>query len=225
MGEGEENAPAGQAGIASASIDAVGGVKKRQTAYKFFIKDILAGKPVMNGDRLSYLEIGSKNVVRVNVLANVIDTFSSEGEKKYSSITLDDATGQIRANAFGDDVTKLNSLSLGNTLVLIGVLRFFNNEVYISPEVVKLADTKYLLVRKLELEIARKGAVNTNVAGVRDKIYEMVKDAESHGGVETEQVILKLPYPPDSINSEIKKLLEDGLLYEPRPGMLRYLGQ
>jgi len=29
---------------------------------------------------------------------------------------------------------------------------------------------------------------------------------------------------PNEINSEIKKLLEDGIAYEPRPGKLRYLG-
>ena len=29
---------------------------------------------------------------------------------------------------------------------------------------------------------------------------------------------------PSLINQEIKKALEDGIIYEPRPGIVRYLG-
>jgi hypothetical protein len=37
-------------------------------------------------------------------------------------------------------------------------------------------------------------------------------------------MILNLKAAPDVINLEIKKLLEEGMVYEPRPGKLRYLG-
>ena len=60
------------------------------------------------------------------------------------------------------------------------------------------------------------------------ELYEqgvkMVKDAEKDNGIEIEKLILDLKEHPDVINSEIKKLLEDGIAYEPRPGKLRYLG-
>ena len=51
-----------------------------------------------------------------------------------------------------------------------------------------------------------------------------IKDAEVDGGIDVDKIIMNTEASPDLINSEIKKLLEDGLVYEPRPGRLRYLG-
>ena len=52
----------------------------------------------------------------------------------------------------------------------------------------------------------------------------MVKEGEKDGGASIDQIILNLKEAPDMINQEIKKLLEDGVIYEPRPGKIRYLG-
>jgi len=53
----------------------------------------------------------------------------------------------------------------------------------------------------------------------------MIKGAESEGGIETEKLILKLQeFSPAIISKEIQKLLEEGIVFEPRPGKIRYLG-
>jgi DNA-binding transcriptional ArsR family regulator len=59
---------------------------------------------------------------------------------------------------------------------------------------------------------------------LKDKIINMVKEGEKDGGANIDQIILNLKESPDLINQEIKKLLEDGVIYEPRPGKIRYLG-
>ena len=93
------------------------------------------------------------------------------------------------------------------------------------PEIIKKRDPSYLLVRKLEIETDRPKAPNREqLTELKDKIIDMVKEAESDGGLETETLILKLKEHPDVINQEIKKLLEEGLIYEPRPGKTRWLG-
>ena len=79
--------------------------RKRNVAHKIIIGDILKSKPVYDAERFIYAELGSKKIVRVNLLANCVDKFVSEGEKKYGSITVDDASGQIRLKVFGDDVS------------------------------------------------------------------------------------------------------------------------
>ena len=124
---------------------------KRNIAYKFRIGDLLIGKPIFDNERFSFLELGNKKIVRVNIIGNIIERFDSEGERKYSFITLDDGSGQIAIKCFGDDVAKFSGFGQGQTIVLIGTLRSFNNEVYISPEIIKEMNTKYLLVRKLEM--------------------------------------------------------------------------
>jgi len=198
---------------------------KRNTAYKLKIGDIAAGKPIVDADKLKFLELGDKQVVRVNIIANIIDKYIQEGEKKFGSLTIDDASGQIKIKSFGEDVDKFNQFTQGDTILTIGLLRQWNNEVYITPEIMKKKDPEFLMVRKLEIESEQpKTHDKSQLLLLKDKILEMTKAEDSTGGVDVEKIILTLKEAPALINSEIKKLLEDGMVYEPRPGKLRYLG-
>ena len=73
---------------------------------------------------------------------------------------------------------------------------------------------------KMKLEEPKK----QEITAVKDKIIEMVKDAETEEGIDTEKLIMELHAQPEIINQEIRRLLEEGIIYEPRPGRLRYLG-
>src|SRR3972149_5320766 len=169
---------------------------KRNTAYKFRIGDILIGKPVTNGERFAFLELGGKNIVRVNVIGNIVDKYESAGETRYISFTLDDGSGQIRIKVFGDDTERFKNFFQGQTVVIIGVLRHWNDELYISPEVIREMDPKYLLIRKMETEKEKavSGSVpeKEQIGAIKDKILEMIKSAESDGGIDTEKLILAL---------------------------------
>jgi len=52
----------------------------------------------------------------------------------------------------------------------------------------------------------------------------MIKNSEDSQGVDSEEIILTIKAQPNLITQEIKKLLEEGIIYEPKPGRLRYLG-
>jgi len=202
---------------------------KRHIAYKLRIKDITIGKPIIDGERFSFLESGNKKIVRVNVMGNIIDRYQSEGESKYISLTLDDGSGQIRLKIFGDDVEKFKDIVQGQTVLIIGLLRNFNNEIYISPEIIRELDPKYLLVRKLENEKDQaknaKPLEQNQITALKDKILEMIKKSENDGGAETDSIIMNLKEnSPEIINEEIKRLLEEGIIFEPRPGKVRWLG-
>ncbi|MCA9485890.1 MAG: hypothetical protein KC506_03540 [Nanoarchaeota archaeon] len=199
---------------------------KRQVAYKFRIGQVMSGNQISDGERLKFIDVNGVNVSRVNLIANVVDKFVQDGEKKFGSLTLDDASGQIKAKVFGDDVAKFEEFNQGDTVLVVGLIRSWNNEVYLTPEIIKKKDPAFLLVRKLEVEKdAPKEVDRAQVAEVKDKILSMVKGAEEDGGIDIDKIITDLKdHSPDVINSEIKKLLEDGIAYEPRPGKLRYLG-
>jgi RPA family protein len=202
---------------------------KRNTAYKFRIGDILIGKPVTNGDRFAFLELGDKKIVRVNVIGNIVDKYESAGETRYVSFTVDDGSGQIRLKTFGDDSERFKNFSQGQTIVVIGVIRHWNDELYISPEVMREMNPKYLLLRKLETEkdraVSETPREKEEVMAIKDKILEKVKEAESEGGIETEKLMMNLQeFSPGIINKEIQKLLEEGIVFEPRPGKIRWLG-
>lgn len=201
---------------------------KRNIAFKLRVGDILMGKPVMDGERFSFLELGDKKIIRVNVIGNVVEKFDSEGEKKFSVFTLDDGSGQIKLRVFQDDVDKFKNIVQGQTILVIGLLRHFNNEIYINPEIMREQDTKYLLVRKLETEknkIQKEPIAREQIIAVKDKILGAIKSAEDNGGIEIDRIIMSLKdISPVIINQEIQKFLEEGIVFEPRPGKVRYLG-
>lgn len=202
---------------------------KRNVAHKLRISDILLGKPVMADERFSFLELGDKRIIRVNIIGNIVDKFESEGDRKYIFFKLDDGSGQISLKVFGDDIAKFKDVTQGLTVLVIGTLRNWNNETYLQPEIIKEQDTKYLLVRKLELEKLQPQRTTiiekSQIIAIKDKILDLIKNAEDDGGIEREQIIIKLKEgSPEIINQEIKKFLEEGIIFEPRPGKVRYLG-
>lgn len=206
---------------------------KRETAYKLRIGDLLRANQIFeqaeaSNPRLNFAELGDKKIRRVNIIANVVDKFESEGEKRFASITLDDGSGQIRARLFGEEINKFNDLIQGDTLVIIGMIRSFNQELYILPEIIKKTEPKYLLVRKLEIEksfppqptIQQK----QEIKALKDEVIEKIKAAEANEGIDKDKIIMDIKAQPDLITQEIQKLLEEGIIYEPRPGRVRYLG-
>jgi len=203
---------------------------KRNVALKQRIGDVLIGKPFFEGEKFLYIELDGKPLTRVNVIGNIVDKYESDGEKKYMFMTLDDGSGQIKLKVFGDDCEKFKEVTQGQTVAVIGVLRHWNNETYIQPEGISEKDPKYLLLRKLETEKERNetaAPIETKAESmeIKDQILEAIKTSEDDGGIDTEQIILKFrETSPEAINTEVQKLLEEGIIFEPRPGRLRYLG-
>src|SRR3989344_4988116 len=162
-------------------------LKKRETAHKLRIGDILRANAIFEeseaiNKRLKFVELGDKKILRVNIIANVIDKYESSGETRFASLTIDDGSGQIRTRLFGDEMKKTENISQGDTILVIGLLRFYNQELYIMPEIIKSKDTKYLLIRKLEikksfpkkLDKERKEEINILSVVIRVILYLMV---------------------------------------------------
>ncbi|MEM1535605.1 MAG: OB-fold nucleic acid binding domain-containing protein [Candidatus Pacearchaeota archaeon] len=223
--------------------------KKRFTAYRLSIGMILCAEQLFEEERFYALSFNNKEISRVNVIATVVDKFVSD-TKPYISITIDDNTGTIRVKAFADDVALLKDIQIGDTVLVVGLLRQFNNELYILPDLVKVLDPKWLLARKLELmheygalyetmqklqkleeqelqleqerieEIFEEGAGSKSL---RDKLLDIIREAEAQQGISIEKIILMLKEDPEKINQEIRALLEEGSIFEPKPGFLRIL--
>ncbi len=198
---------------------------KRHTAFKLKIGDILSGNQITDGEKLKFIESNGKNVARVNLIANVVDKFIQDDEKKFASITLDDASGQIKLKTFGEDIEKLKYFEQGDTVLAIGMIREWNKEIYVTPEIIKKKQPEYLLLRKLENEknIPSESSIKESI-GIKDKIITIIKREEQNGGADIKKLTEELQAKSESVNQEIKKLLEEGAIYEPRPGKVRYLG-
>jgi RPA family protein len=245
--------------------------KKRQTAHKVSIGMITSPDSKVHFDenqRFRFLEVAGRDIYRINLIANIIDKFESN-QKQYINITLDDGTGNIRVKAFADATHLLQNLQLGDSIIIIGVIRFYNDELYIMPEIIKNMDPKWLVARKMELEqeygelynktksydnvgetyieeapkeipqmqtqiqepvqIQPKEEVSVekissgNEPTLREKIIESIRNNEAEGGIDIDKLIMSMKDPVDLINKEVTELLEEGSIYEPKPGRLRIL--
>ena len=203
---------------------------KRNIAFKHRIGDLLNAKKIIENEKFICININDKKVVRVNIVANIIDKFENQSDKaKYIFVTLDDGSGQIRIKAFGDDTNKYADFNQGDTVLVIGNLRYFNDELYIAPEIIKKIDPRYLLVRKLELEkeTSKKPDIlgRDQIIAVKEKILNTIKNAEPEGGINMDDLIMALKdISPEIINQEVNKFIEEGIVFEPHPGKVRYLG-
>jgi uncharacterized protein len=198
---------------------------KRHIAYKLRISDVLKGNPIFDQDKFKHIETQNKTVSRVNLIANITEKYIQDDEKKFASITIDDASGQIKLKAFGEDINKLKDLEQGQTIMTIGLVREWKNELYIIPEIIKQKTPEYLLVRKLESEISSPKTLSSEQTNeLKDKIITIIKREEQNNGADIDAITSELQSQKDTINPEIKKLLEEGIIYEPRPGKVRYLG-
>lgn len=126
---------------------------KRQTARRVWLSFLDEGKFIKSEGEWepNYLEVKGTKISRLNVIGTVVETFYNE-EKLYASITLDDGTSTIRLKSWKEDSSMLKDFKKGDTILVIGKLREYQDEVYITPEIVKiLNDPNWELLRKVEL--------------------------------------------------------------------------
>ena len=164
--------------------------QKRNTAYKVWIGDLLKSEVSLNENRLNYVELGNRKIVRVNIIANVIDKYR-HSDKPYTSLTLDDSSGQMRVKSF-DDTAKTSSFNVGDSVRVIGTVRYFNEELYIQPEIIKKVDEKRLLVRKLELGEPIKEPEENSVTVRESEITPEMNSNDNHYTSETEMGKMKI---------------------------------
>ncbi len=121
------------------------------TAHKVWIYDLLAGSCVsQEGMSPDHVDVEGRKVARANIIASVIEKFIND-DRTYGTLTLDDGSAQIRAKVFRDSVGLIDNIEVGSTIVLVGNVRSFNNEIYVVPDLLKVVNEKKALVRRLEL--------------------------------------------------------------------------
>lgn len=217
--------------------------QKRQTAYKFWIRDIAGAEAGVSEEGAMYFKIRGKDVLRVNVLAVVIHKYVSENGN-YVFVTFDDGSGQIRLKAWNEDTQILSKMDVGDLVLVIGKVGLNNNEIFIRPEAVRKMDVDWELVRKLELTKmygVPSGEKNIAVQEVRDGpslvVEEMVVGSEPAltirqkvisyietgpgAGVEEGELVKSVGGKAEDV---VRELLSEGEVFRPRKGYLKLIG-
>jgi hypothetical protein len=216
--------------------------KKRQTAHKLWIRDIINGKFVkQEGWEPSYIDFDDRQVSRVNLVATVVGKFLSE-DGNYGAIVLDDGTETIRSKAFGPDVAKLKDIKIGALVRYIGKIKQYNEELYTSPEAIReLDDPNWMILHKLELGSPASGIpspeeikptipekvaeqkIAKEAVNLQSEMLEIIKRLDEGKGAELARVIEASGLPPDDAKNIIIGLLQSGDVFEPKKEMLKVL--
>lgn len=202
-------------------------LKKRQVAYKVKICDVLDGVFTKDYTSSGYININNINISRVNIIATVV--YKSE-KSVNSSMVVDDGTGKVLLRSF-DNANLFSKIDVGDFVLVIGRIREFNNEKFIIPEILKkIDDMEWVNVRKLELR--NKNLVDNNtkvedknliqeVSSFNEDVYSLIKRLDSADGVSVDDIV-KI-YNDKGVENIINKLLENGDIFEVKPGKLKVL--
>ncbi len=92
-----------------------------------------------------------QKISRVNLIGTVTEKFVSE-DGRYAAVVLDDGSGVVRVKNFGEGVRMIDSVEVGDCIVVVGKVREYNGEVYVNGDIVKKLDSaNYESLRKLEV--------------------------------------------------------------------------
>ena len=201
-------------------------LRKRQTAYKVTIKDIIGSRYIKTaGMEPNYLDMGSKQISRVNILGVIVEKSDMDN---YKALAIDDGSGRISARVF-DDKIFLSNVEVGDVVNLIGRPREFSSEKYVIIESVKKTDPAWAMVRSLELQ--KNDYDGKKIKVIRDKeekvdlspknkIILAIKELDDGDGVLIESVLSK---NVDGAEKIIDTLLKEGGIFEVKPGKLKVL--
>jgi len=218
--------------------------QKRQIAIKARISEIINGKYFKEeGWKPNYIITNTNKIIsRANIIGVIVSEPSTETTNQ--NITIDDGTGRITVRSFDDKLT-LNKYNTGEVVMIIGRPREYGNEKYLVPEIIKIVeDKRWIEVRKKELEkekiadkkisvidessIIQEETVEDNKVieekqseTVYEKIINKIREMDKGNGVNIEEVIISMKDP----NAEkiLNSLLEEGEIFEIRPGMIKVL--
>lgn len=172
------------------------------------------------------MKLADFNVSRVNLIATLI---SKSEQLQYSNAVIDDASGKILLRSF--DVNAFSKFDVGGAVLVIGKIREFNGERYIMPEILKkIDDAGWIIARRLELDrapmiinerIENEGAAAQVEGNPAEIIYLLIKKLDDGNGASVDDIIKN----SDSDNAEsiINRMLENGDIFEVKPGKLKVL--
>jgi RPA family protein len=215
--------------------------QKRQIAYKVRISDLTNGKYIKEGGWTPNYIITKqgKHISRINLIGTVIS--KNENDQNYQSLIIDDGSGNISLRSFEKNET-INSMEVGDIVIVIGRPREYGSEKYIVPEIIKkISNKKWINVRKIELEIEdchKKDNVCTTIkeeiivekikednkgktVNNHQMVYETVKKLDSGQGVDIDEIIKKTNIK--EAEAIIKNFMKEGEMFEISPGKIKIL--
>ncbi len=230
---------------------------KRATAVKVHINHLISGNYVKD-DVNSYIETEfGIHVSRVRILGTIVTKWmpnikneSTPDRTPQATLIIDDGTETIRIKAWKDDIKLIENFEIGDIVDIIGRIREYDNQIYITPEIIKkIEDPNWELVRELEI-IEFLGRIKANSKSpksnteaqplsvnitetiinnkngkskFKDKIVELIRELDEGLGVSIAQLKERVTIPENDFQNAIMELINEGTIYQPNSGKYKLL--
>lgn len=223
-------------------------MKKRNVAYKVWISQLVNNKYVKQEGEFesSYVEANGKNISRVNIIATVVSKFYSD-DSGYSSITIDDGSSEIRLKAWGDESKAFLNINAGDVILVVAKVREYNNEIYLTPELVKtIKDLNWEIARKFELlkeygfvkkletisydmqstmqetkkEYTEERIEDSISNSQRQVVLDMINKLATSDGISINEISRQSELSLEEVNIIINDLVKDGEIYKSKAGVV-----
>ena len=121
----------------------------RPAAVKLLLGDLSSGSYIEEDEQsLNYfLTADQRRAYRLNVLGIIID---KQKQGNITNFLLDDNTGKMVMRTFEEN-KNINGLNVGEVILMVGKVRKYNQELYLSPDIIKLTNPLWLKARSMEL--------------------------------------------------------------------------
>ncbi len=127
-------------------------------AMKVYAIELVSGEFVKgSGSRRSYLRLwNGESIEKGRVMGTIVQSFLSN-DGTYCALTLDDGTETIRVKGWREDAKAMESFQTGQIVDVIGHIREYDGEVYLSPVATNgISDPNWEPLRELEIYKLRK---------------------------------------------------------------------
>ena len=215
---------------------------KRKTAYKVWINDLIKGNfvKVTYEWESNYVELRGLKVSRVNLIGVIIDSFVQEN---YVSLIVDDGSANLRLMLWGEAVSLVSNLGIGDIVLVIGKVKDYNNSIYVTPDFVRKIDNPlWLKVRKKELinlfgeplkfnnkleeldeqntDFIEEKVVDEPSFNKREKVISLIEKLDDSNGVPIEKLIKESGFDNDILNV-INDLIKEGEIFQLKEGIVK----
>jgi RPA family protein len=226
-------------------------IQKRHIAYKVWITDLVNNEFIHQSGEWdpNYVQIRDKKVSRVNIIATVVDKSKSE-DGSYSYLIIDDGTDNISVKAWKEDTKLIDNIEVGTSILLIGRVREYNGNVYLTPEIVRPLDRpEWAELRKKELikeygmpkeiteqkeEKPKDIKEELNIAEEeiseeittetdRQKVLNTIEKLDTEEGVPIEKITENLDLSEEKVNTLLQELIREGEIFEIAPGKIKII--
>ena len=206
--------------------------KKSEVAVKVMIGTIMTAPFVREQEtRRAYIQLNNEQIERVNVIGIVVN----KEEDTIRSVIIDDGTGTMRVTIYNEYM--FQKLEINQSVIVIGKIRQYGGDLYISAEIVRTIDKRWQEVRRKELSKIERQTVKTDStmdqeattsqtaesppATPEEQMYALIKRIDKGQGAELSAVLAEYNQPDGE--GVLQQLKEKGDIFEPQPGRLKVL--